>query len=406
MTTRNSLTERASVDGFGNSRVGSNAFIREFGDSLDRILDPESWTAGADLSNTYARLEQEVRASVDQERRIRNTLRERLLPRIEATGLAGPNSGVYRATPAQIGRIHSGLLLNGQVEACDGIAMTHDTLSMTFIQIGVCMVSYDGDQQTWSQRMFRRDLRSDGSDALSEMLDLLDRRRTTGEGARARDRVSRLARLGIQAYAQRMFLTRHSNATWKMCQGAPAPFELLTGAGLLSPGPSGMTYPLMRAGVTILREMLLEHKRFVFVPERYQDRDILTIGRALAPLEYAVIDTIRDQVEAVERTGHYDDNQRAVAAKFREDVGDVVVRGVFRASGMGPPQVFYAHRDHVHIAAMIALSDSVLQQQRSYPVLLDLAETVCRTTFGIDSFAPQLRIAYADAGEPWTAAQM
>ena len=133
---------------------------------------------------------------------------------------------------------------------------------------------------------------------------------------------------------------------------------------------------------------------------------MLTIGRALAPLEFAIIDTVSDQIEAIERTGHYDDNQRAVAARFREDVGDVVVRGVFRASGIGPPQVFYAHQDHAHMAALIAMADSVLQEQRSYPVLLDLAETVCRTTFGIDSFAPQLRIAYTDAGEPWTAAEV
>ena len=406
MTTQNIPADHTFLDSLREDMADSDPFSRAFGDRLGRILDPASWTAGADLANTYARLEQEVRASVHQERRIRNTLRERLLPRIEAAGLAGPKSGVYRATTEQIGRIHSGLLLNGRVEACDGIAMTHDTLAMTFIQLGVCMVSYDGDQQTWSQRMFRRDLRSDGSDALSEMLDVLDRRRASVEGGQARDRISRLARHGIQAYAQRMFLTRYSNAIWKMCQGTPAPFELLTGAGLLSPGPTGMTYPLMRAGVMILREMLLEHQRFVFVPKRYQDSAMLTIGHALAPLEYAVIDTISDKIEAIERTGHYDDNQRAVAARFREAVGDVVVRGVFRASAMGPPQVFYAHRDHVHIAAMIALADSVLQQQRSYPVLLDLAETVCRATFGMDSFAPQLQVAYTDAGEPWTAAQM
>ena len=404
MTTRNVTTEHTAPGNLGEAPVDSDEFSRAFGESLERILDPESWTAAADLSNTYARLEQEVRVSVDQERRLRSTLRETLLPRVEAAGLAGPNSGVYRVTLEQIGRIHSGLLLNGNVEGCDGIAMTHDTLAMSFIQIGVCLVSYDGDQQTWSQRMFRRDCRADGADALSELIDVLDRRRSLGEGGR--DRVSRLARLGIQAYAQRLFLARRSNALWKMCQGSPAPFELLTGAGLLSPGPDGMTYPLMEAGVEILREMLLDHQRFVFVPKRYQDRAMLTIGRALAPLEFAIIDTVGDQIEAIERTGHYDDNQRAVAARFREDVGDVVVRGVIRASGIGPPRVFYAHRDHAHMAALIAMADSVLQEQRSYPVLLDLAETVCRTTFGIDSFAPQLRIAYTDAGEPWTAAEV
>lgn len=116
-----------------------------------------------------------------------------------------------------------------------------------------------------------------------------------------------------------------------------------------------------------------------------------------------MIDTISDQIESVERTGHYDDNQREVIARFRQDVGEAVVRGVFRASSMGPPQVFYAHRDHVHGAALIALADSVLQEQRNYPILLDLARTVCETTFGIDRFAPQLRVAYTDAGEPWTA---
>ena len=142
----------------------------------------------------------------------------------------------------------------------------------------------------------------------------------------------------------------------------------------------------------------------MFIPKRAQDQDgaLLTIGRALAPLEYAVLDTISDRIESVEQTGHYDARQRAALSGFREDVGDVVVRGVFRASRIGPPQVFYAHRDYVHVAALIALADSVLQEQRSYPVLLDLARTVCETTFGVDSFAPQLRVAYTDVGAPWT----
>ncbi len=372
-----------------------------FGESLDALLDPASWTPGADLVNTYARMEREVSLAVEQEKRVASVAREKLFPRIAASGLAGAASGVYRATPAQISKIHNGLLLNGNVEACDGISMIHETLALAFIQIGVCLVTYDGDQQAWSQRMFRRDYRPHDDDPLGEMLAVLDSRRRGG--SRAGDRLSSLARAGMLAYAKRMFLTRHSNAKWRMCQGEPAPFELITGAGLLSPSESGMAYPLMRNGMEVLRELLLEHKRFVFVPKREpRDRSLLTIGRALLPLEYAIIDTIGDQLEAIERAGHYDDNQRAVVASFRKDVGDEVARGVFRASQLGPPQIFYAHRDHAHIAALIALADSVLQEQRSYPVLLDLAQTVCRATFGVDSFAPQIRIAYTDAGAPWT----
>ena len=383
-------------------KAGADTFSRLFGESLDSLLNPVSWTPGADLANTYARMEREVSLAVNRERRVANTVRDELFPRIRDVALAGPESGVYGATPSQISGVHNRLLLNGEVEACAGISMKHETLAMTFIQVGVCLVTYDGDQQAWSQRMFRRDYRQDGSDGITEMLSVLDGRRPDQEGETDAERMSYLARRGILRYAERMFLTRNSEARWRMCEGMPAPFELISGAGLLSPGESGLRYPLMEAGMEILRELLLGHRRFVFVPKGVRDGWLLTIGQALAPLEYAVIDTISDQIESVERTGHYDAGQRAVVSRFREDVGDVVVRGVFRASRLGPPQVFYAHRDHVHGAALIAIADSVLQEQRSYPVLLDLARTVCDTTFGVDSFAPQLRVAYTDAGVPWT----
>ena len=396
MTAQRFPSDNADEAGGGHA-AGTGYFNRVFGEDLDNLLDPASWSAGADLANTYARMEYETRLAVEREREVADTVREKLFPRIEAVALAGPPSGVYRATPEQIGRVHNGLLLNGNVEACAGIGMAHETLAMTFMQVGVCMVSYDGDQQSWSQRMYRRDYRSEGGDQIRDMLSVLD-------GRRAGDRVSRLARRGMLAYAERMFLARRSDARWRMCHGMPAPLEIITGAGLSDSDESGITYPLMQSGMAILRELILGHRRFVFVPKRGQgqDGDLLTIGRALRPLEYAVFDTIGDGLESVEQTRPLNDERRRLIAGFRADVGDIVVRGVFRASRMGPPQVFYAHRDHVHGAALIALADSVLQEQRSYPVLLDLARTVCETTFGVDSFAPQLRVAYTDAGAPWT----
>ena len=38
-------------------------------------------------------------------------------------------------------------------------------------------------------------------------------------------------------------------------------------------------------------------------------------------------------------------------------------------------------------------------------MLLDLARTVCDTTSGVESFAPQLRVAYTEAGAPWTSVE-
>ncbi len=372
-------------------------FSRIFGDDLDSVLNPTSWTAGADLLDTQARMETEVADSVEQECRIANDIRSKFFPRIKVAALAGEASGVYHATPEQMAAIQNGLLLNGEVEAADGISAIHKTLAITFIQIGVCLVSYDGDQQSWSNRMYRRDYRYRGDSALDEMFELLQRRAN-----RSDDRPSRLAARGIRAYAERMFLTRNSEARWRMLRGLPTPVELLSGAGIYGPSESGITYPFRQAGVSILRELLLQHKRFVFVPHENADLFLATIGRALAPSEYAVIDTIDEQLERIERNNYYDDNRRATIAAFRQDVGDKVVRGVFRASTIAQPQVFYAHRDHAHVAALIALADSALQEQRGRPALLDLAQAVCRATFGVDSYAPQLSVAYTDAGAPAT----
>ena len=48
------------------------------------------------------------------------------------------------------------------------------------------------------------------------------------------------------------------------------------------------------------------------------------------------------------------------------------------------------------------MADSLFQEQIGYPVLLDLARLVCRATFGQDSYVPQLKVAYTDAGAPET----
>jgi len=58
-----------------------------------------------------------------------------------------------------------------------GTSITHDTLLLTVTQIGVCLISYQGDELALSQRMFRRDLRTVGTDPVEEAKDLLARRK-------------------------------------------------------------------------------------------------------------------------------------------------------------------------------------------------------------------------------------
>jgi hypothetical protein len=77
-----------------------------------------------------------------------------------------------------------------------------------------------------------------------------------------------------------------------------------------------------------------------------------------------------------------------------------VVIGLYRSTPTAPAQVFYAHADWAHFAAHVVLADSLFQEQRGFPLLIDLAHHVCSSVFG-GSLKYLTETAYAAAGEPW-----
>jgi hypothetical protein len=376
--------------------VSPDEYLAAYGESLTKTLDLSTWQAGADLIQMYARLEREVAEAVRDERHFQEQIRKQIFPRLATRPGAPAGAGVYRVPLEKLEDVHRKLLFNGGVEACDGTVVAHDTLPVTITQIGVCLVSYNGDQGSWVHRMFRRDLRSTGKNPVQETLDLLERRRDRGAVDHASaDRMTSLARRGIMGYAERAVLLEKSEAVWRMGHGSPAPYELVTGSGMPE---------LLRAGLILMQRLILKHKRFVFVPSSTTARELFTIGNALLPLEYAVVDTLHDQLSRV-AAGHYRGEDWAglheMVKEFVETCGPTVVVGMYRASQLSPCQMFYAHADHVHEAAMIALADSVLQEHRGFPMLIDLADNLCSTSFGADVFAASTQLAYTAAGEPY-----
>jgi hypothetical protein len=101
------------------------------------------------------------------------------------------------------------------------------------------------------------------------------------------------------------------------------------------------------------------------------------------------VDTTQDYLDNLVARGGYRGEWARLLPRLREfaaEVGPQVVLGLYRASLLAPAQVFYAHRDHAHLAALIALADSALQEHRGFPALIDLADMVCRGTFDPASF--------------------
>jgi hypothetical protein len=381
--------------------VGANEFKDSFGEEIAATLDLDSWSADANLQGLYERLGQEVRGTIAQERRIRQFVRDELFPMLASRPNAPAEAGVYRARIEQLEAVHRKVLFPGLLETCDGTVVTHETMLLTVTQIGVCLLSYQGDHLTLSQRLYRRDLRSTGEDPLAEAKELLRRRQSRAASGveDRRDTLSELARRGIMAYAERAVLLERSDARWRMGHGNPAPYELVTGSGSMD---------LLEAGASVVERLVCDHRRFVFVPSSIKDRLLLTVGDALDPLEYAVVDTATERILQIVDNGHYERSRRAdgrnwhqFARDFATSVGPSIVIGVYRASPTAPARPFFAHPDHVHEAALVAMADSVLQEHRGFPLSIDLADTICRTAFGLDVFTEAVRSAYADAGEPF-----
>lgn len=371
--------------------ISHEDFAAGYGEPLAHTLNLDTWERGENLDRLFARLDREIHEALEQEDDLCRQIQGLIFPEIAKRPNAPPEAGVFRATSDAIRTVQQAVLFNGAVEASYGISTGHETLPLSITQIGVCLVSYAGEQGAWVHRLYRRDLRLRGLNPVDEALAILERRqaRSDLDYSERRDRLTELGRRGITTYAERAVLLQRSQAPWRMGRGHPVPYELLTGSGSME---------LLRAGLDLLRRFILEHKRFVYVTGVPGEQGLLTIGHALGPLQYAVIETSLYRLGRIVEDGHLRGNDREKAVDFYKEVAPQILVGVYRISNELPPRVFYAHRDFVHEAAVIAMADSVLQAHSGFPMLLDLAGRVCRSTFGEEGFLAAIRSAYAQRG--------
>lgn len=383
--------------------VSAEEFARSFGENLTRTLDLANWHVGGDLSHDLDRIEAEVREAVVREESLHGIIRKSLLPKLRTRQKAPRSAGHYAdVSRHELESIHRGLLFNGGVEACDGTLHIHDTLALTIYQIGITLVSYRGNQGTWSQRLFRKDLQQSCADPIEEVLAILEKRSIRGT-ARTEE-MGELVQKTLLAYAERAILCERSRAIWRIGHGNPVPYELLTGGGNVE---------LMEAGINILRKLIEGHQKFVFVAKEPTQRHLLTVGQALLPWEFAVVMTLEETLDhwlhqrrftlEAGRKLMWDDHSLPAPMwipKFIREVASKVVVGVFRATTLAPAQVFYAHVDHADVAGRLAIADGMFQEHRGVPLLLDLARQMGSTVFG-DSLDSLAESAHGAVGAPW-----
>lgn len=366
------------------SRV--DPFTEQFGEPLSEALRLDRWRSGADLVAEYARIQREVETAVAFESQVSAEVRRTVFPRLgQLTGV--PEGRLYSdITAAEIRRVHRDFLFPGRVEACDGRVEVHESLALTLYQIAVCLVGYAGTQGSWSSRLIRRDLRAERLNGADQLLELLERRQNREDGEEEAGRLSQLAQRAVMSHAAMRVLVERSAAPWRMGRGSPAPQQLFMAA------PEA---DLMVESVGVMRQLIEGHRRFVFLADESAYRELLTLGDALMPLEYAIVGTLDARIHRFLAQLSYAppafadlswDGESVPAeewvARFRDRVASQVLVGVYRASALTRPRVFYAHREHFEMAARIAIADSALLESRGGPMLLQVAEHVCRSVYG------------------------
>jgi hypothetical protein len=375
--------------------ITADRYAQLTGEALGSTLDINTWQGGVKALQAFERLEREIADADRLSADVRRTVRTEIFQLISSSG--GPaEAGVYRTTVDELKEAQKNVLFNGLVEACDANSHVFHTLPVQIIQVAVAAVTYDGEEQTWANRIFRRDIPLRGGTSLvDETIELLKRRSGAPEVGGSRRQVTDQLRRGIMSYMERAVLTEKARAPWRMGHGNPLAYEILTGSGQVE---------LIRLGVPLLDRLVLQHKKFVFVPSATQKEHYLTIGDALEPLEYAVIDDATADLEKV-LGGGYRGEWKTVADEllgpFCTEAGPAVVTGVYRASALAPARMFYAHRDFVHEAARIVLADSIMQEHRGFPMLIDMADGICTTYFGAETLNRPTQAAFSNTGQPY-----
>ena len=355
-------------------------------------LDLKSWSPGPDLEALYQRLSQQVGDAVHHETRAIQYLREEFFPRIEESwqeALSYKSFGGFHS--GWVRQAHQGLLFNGGVEAVDGIMAHHDTLPLSVAQIGVCMVSYRGQLGTYSHQLFKKDLRVRGEDPIEEVKSLLEERINQSGQMAGKDPMTRLARKGLMAFAERRILGQKATSSWRMGHGNPIPIELLSSYWA--------NQKELRDAALEVMQTLVDHERFVFVASKPRRLAWMTLGNALKPMEYILLDTVQqDLKETLRKSRGFQDS---TIERFIEEYGNKVVFGLYRATPLSPAYMFYSHRDFAHKAALIAIADGMLHEHRGFPMLLDLAANICKSTFNPEAFQTMVEQTFAKEGQPF-----
>ncbi len=376
---------------FDETRVPSTKEIeRALGLTVAKALDLNDWDEKGGLENLFTSVDTHITSAVRRENYLRTQVRNEVLGILETFPDAPEEAGVYSISDNQLRDAYRHILLRGEVTAVDGASQGHDSLVATLVTIGVSLIRYDGNLNTWKSTFFKHDYDIKNLEPLEEVRRVLNRRAQQHEDSNdllTSDLLNSLLRRGFMAAAERKALLQKTATQWRFGHGLPIPLEILVG-----------TTDLIDEMLPLLDQLLLQENRWVFLPSHLAGKAFTTLANALDIQEVGIFQKGKALFANMLKIAHLPLLYRDRIEEFAEEVGQKIVVGGFRATSHAPGQIFIAHAEHAISAGILALADAALQPFRGFPLLLELAGLSAKMALGVDAFRGIVESAYVKAG--------
>lgn len=259
--------------------------------------------------------------------------------------------------------------------AVDGTHSTYPMLSGIRCRIGVAATSY-------------KNKRTDGIVFVSEqhlhppdisILDVLKNRKTENK------LVSNMLIRAIMFYMERK-IGLDRTEEWVMFNGPIVPYELRTGIGKLRALDSCLA----------ICQKALDKETIIGVIGTSTEPEIISLGLALNQGEYVKLRSFKDDLDDYLPAAHFNTKDEARFRQFIETYGDKLDVGIYKAGQRA--YIFHAHQKHFDEAASIVMRDSLFQQYRGYPLLIDYADSLCTHMLASSDFRKMVDFGLARVG--------
>lgn len=344
--------------------------------TFEVLVDPAHWRSFDEhLVNMDRDMEEDIALLAEHDRILQKQVRQQLIQEFEVRTVSPERQASARET-----------LFGGKVCAIDGTRSIVPLLGGARCRLGVVAVTYRGKQTESIVFVSEQQIQPPEANPV----EILRRRRAE------RAVVSSVVAGAMLAYMERRVALERPER-WRILNGPLVPYELRQGLGRL------------RALDACLRlaEAVIAEKTIAGASGTAVQPDLASVGFALEPGEYARIGSLAgdlteylygspDDGPGTKSAAKFSDQDRRRFQEFIDGYGNQVEIGLLRAGSR--PYVFHAHRDHFDEVAALLLVDAGFQPLRSYPLLIDYADAVCKRLLASGDFRRQMEVKLAKGG--------